>query len=84
MTGDEGCHGECEHPAGHYGPCGYPSEAPGTPCRYCGQAVPMDGSPCPKCWVPVTAENAQAIADELSFAVEVAQLNRAEGYDPSV
>lgn len=35
-------------------PCSYGTEAPGDPCRYCGEATPMDGSACPACWQPMT------------------------------
>lgn len=47
--------GQCEyedHPA-HLSrhPCGYGTEEPGDPCRYCGRPVPPNGNPCPHCWL---------------------------------
>lgn len=62
-------------------PCGQRCEKPGEPCRYCSKPVPAEGT-CLDCWEPITPENAQATVDELSFAVEVARLNREEGYQP--
>lgn len=40
----------CEYGHPHDHPCGKKPEAPGTPCRFCQQPVPLDGSPCPNCW----------------------------------
>jgi hypothetical protein len=48
---------DCEFDHPHPGqPCALRNEEPGTPCRFCGDPVPMDGSSCPKCWQPITTE----------------------------
>jgi hypothetical protein len=45
----------CEFPHPHPDhPCGRKPEEPGTPCRICGEATPLDGDACPSCWKPMT------------------------------
>ncbi len=49
-----------EHDAADH-PCGI-KHIPGSPCRYCGKATPLDGGPCPDCWTPIPENLADAKA----------------------
>lgn len=58
------CDPDCEYEPGHLDkhPCGRHVELPGSPCRFCEKAVPLDGSACPDCWIPVPDNLADAKA----------------------
>lgn len=72
---DGSCKWADEHPQ-HLDqhPCSTASEEPGTPCRYCAEAVPLDGTPCPNCWHSLdgmtTADIKAAFAADGTFSID--------------
>jgi hypothetical protein len=57
------CTPGCGYASGHLSehPCGQP-HVPGSPCKYCRKATPLDGSACPDCWMPIPGNFADAKA----------------------
>lgn len=75
---------DCE--LGHHAldehPCGQHAEEPGTPCRYCSVAVPMDGSGCSTCWTPATIPLLKALFAPYGLSVDIVRSDEVTGEDP--
>lgn len=62
-------------------PCGRKPEAPGTPCRYCGDTVPLNGDPCQKCWRPIDVPTFRALFASLGYDTTVTRTTHDRGAD---